>query len=44
MLYEFLHVISHHYEGQSCLILHQNKVDFSENEIHDKNMNFSTRF
>lgn len=44
MLDECLHVISNHYEGQPCLILHQNKVDFSDYEIHDKNKKFCTRF
>lgn len=44
MLYEFLHVISNHYEGQPRLILHHNKLDFSDYEIHDKNINFSIRF
>lgn len=44
MLYEFLHVISNHYEGQPCLILHHNKLDFSDYEIHDKIINFSISF
>lgn len=44
MLYEFLNVISNHYEGQPRLILQHNKLDFSDYEIHDKNINFSIRF